>query len=161
MQVSLIVAIADNDVIGKRGSLLPWRLPADLVHFKQITIGRPIIMGRTTYETIGHPLPDRLNIIISRDEKYVAEGCTVARSIEEALDLARDKGEVFIIGGAAIFEQTQSLASKIYLTRVHASPEGDVFFRYDHEYWRETDIETHPADNKNQYAYSFSILTRQ
>ncbi len=163
MHISLIVAIADNDVIGKKGTVMPWRLSSDMAHFRRLTSGHPIIMGRTTYETIGRPLPDRQNIIVTHDQDYKADGCTVVNSIEAALRSAQDTetDEVFIIGGGAIFDQTLSLASKIYLTRVHASPDGDAFFRYDPQYWQESDIESHPADDKNQYPFTFSLLTRQ
>jgi dihydrofolate reductase len=159
--ISLIVAVADNDVIGKKGSLLPWRLSGDLAHFKQVTTGHPVIMGRATYETIGQSLAGRQNIIITHDRDYTAEGCEVVHSVEEALRLADGAEEVFIIGGGTIFEQTLPLASKIYLTRVRASPEGDTFFRYDPEQWSESGVEPHPADDKNQYAYTFSTLTRR
>lgn len=160
MQISLIVAMADNGVIGKKGTLLPWHLASDLKRFKQITMGHPIIMGRTTYETLRQPLPGRQNIIITHDPNYRAEGCTVVHSIEDALQAAQNVAEVFIIGGAAVFEQTLPLASKIYLTRVHAAPGGDAFFHYDSRQWSEGNLEKHLADDKNDYDYTFSVLTR-
>ena len=161
MRISLIVAVADNGVIGKKGSMLPWHLSGDLRHFKQLTMGYPIIMGRATYETFRRPLPGRQNIIVTRDQAYHAEGCAIAHSIEDALQSVKEASETFIIGGNDIFQQTLSLASKIYLTRVHASPEGDVFFHFNPDDWLESDQESHPADEKNQYPYSFSVLTRR
>lgn len=169
MLISLIVAAADNDVIGQTGTMLPWHLAADLQRFKQLTVGHPIIMGRTTYETIGRPLPGRQNIIVTRDPDYQADGCTVVHSIDEALQAAAESvtkagsetnGEIFVIGGANIFDQTLPLADKIYLTRVHASPGGDAFFRFNPAGWTESVPEDHPADDKNDHPYSFVTLTR-
>lgn len=153
--------MADNGVIGKKDTLLPWHLSADLRRFKQLTMGHPIIMGRTTYETIRRPLPGRQNIIITRDKDYQAEGCAVVHAVEEALQAAGEAKEVFIIGGANIFEQTLPLADKIYLTRVHAEPDGDTFFRYNPADWTESAPESHPGDAKNDYPYTFITLTRQ
>ena len=162
MSISLIVATADNDVIGCSGTMLPWHQAADLQRFRQLTKGHAIIMGRTTYETISRPLPDRQNIIVTRDQDYQAEGCTVVHSIKEALEVAAGNEEIFIIGGAKIFEQTLPLADKIYLTRIHASPEGDAFFRYNPGEWTEAETpESHPADAKNDHPYSFLILIRK
>lgn len=161
MQISLIVAVADNGVIGKKGTMLPWHQAADLKRYKALTIGHPIIMGRTTYESIGHPLPGRQNIVVTHKADYEAPGCTVAHSIDEALQAARASDEIFINGGEAIYEQTLARASKIYLTRIHASPDGDAFFRFNSADWIETELESFPADERNQYPYSFSILTRQ
>lgn len=159
--ISLIVAVAENGVIGKKGVIMPWRLPGEQARFKAITMGHPIIMGRTTYETIGRPLPGRQNIIVTHDPAYKAEGCEVVHSIEQALQIAQDSEEIFIIGGNSIYEQTMPLATKLYFTRVHASPEGDTFFRYDSAEWTEISRERHPADDKNQYDYTFSVLTRR
>lgn len=158
--ISLIVAVADNGVIGKTGEMLPWRLSADLKRFKELTLGHPIIMGSTTYESIGRPLPERQNIVLSREDSYQAEGCTVVHSIDEALAAAESQ-EIFIIGGANLFAQTLPLADQIFLTRVHAQPEGDVIFHFDESQWQEGPAEDHPADEKNQYPYSFSLLTRK
>jgi len=155
MTISLIVAVAENGVIGKTGTMLPWRLPADLKRFKEVTTGHPIIMGRKTYETVGRPLPGRQNIIITRNPDYKAEGCEVVSSLPEALEAAKNSEEVFVIGGGQLFEQALPLANKLYLTLVHASPEGDVFFSYDPADWQEISKESHEADEKNQYSYSF------
>src|SRR5256885_2083203 len=127
--ISLIVAVADNGVIGKTGQMLPWRLPADLAHFKQITMGHPIIMGRKTYQTIGRPLPGRTNIVVTRDQHFVAPGYTVAHSLEKALEV-EESTEQFVIGGANLFEQALPLADKLYLTEVHSNPEGDIKFSF-------------------------------
>jgi dihydrofolate reductase len=192
MQISLIVAVADNEVIGRKGSVLPWHLGAELQRFKKITMGHAIIMGRATHETIGRALPGRHNIVISRNSGYQAEGCTVVDSVEAALRVAgeidKDRAavivetdgaiskirktgmanetdgatnEVFVIGGADIFVQTLPRADKIYLTRVHASPVGDTFFRYNSANWVEGAAEFHPADDRDDFAYTFAILTRK
>ncbi len=161
MHIALIVAAADNGVIGKKGTMLPWHLRADLQRFKQLTAGHPIIMGRTTYETIGRPLPGRQNIIVTRDPAYQAEGCSVVHSIDEALQAAGPADEIFVIGGASIYEQTLPIADKIYLTQVHAAPEGDAFFKYDPGDWLETASESYPADDINDHPYSFVTLERQ
>lgn len=161
MHISLIVAMADNGVIGKKGMLLPWHLAADMQRFKQLTMGHPIIMGRTTYETFRRPLPGRQNLIVTRDPEYQAEGCTVVHSIEEALEVANETDEVFVIGGANIYQQTLPLADKIYLTWVHAEPEGDTFFHYDPADWNESAAEPHPADAKNDHPFTFVTLTRK
>ncbi len=157
MKVSLIVAVAENGVIGKNNEL-PWRLSADLKHFKRITTGHHIIMGRKTFESIGKPLPNRTSIIITRQLDYEQEGCLVANSIEQAIELAKQNGETkaFIIGGGQIYESSLELADKIYLTRVHAEIEGDAFFpSLDSTRWKETSREKHEADKKNQFDFSF------
>jgi dihydrofolate reductase len=163
MLVSLVVAAAENDVIGRRGTMLPWHLRADLVHFRELTTGHPIIMGRKTYQTIGRPLPGRHNIIVSRNTAYKADGCSVVGSLDEALKLAAADGtdEVFVTGGGTIYDQALPLANKIYLTRVHASPAGDVHFRYDPKEWREDSREEHVADNQNEHAYTWLTLVRK
>jgi len=163
MTISLLVACAENGVIGKQGQLLPWRLSSDLKRFKELTMGHPIIMGRKTYETIGRPLPGRLNIVVTRDPNFAAEGCTVVHSVGNAIDkaTAADSNEIFIIGGGVIFEETLPLAHKVYLTEVHATPDGDTFFRYNKADWNEVDRQDFAADDKNQYPYSFVTLTKK
>jgi dihydrofolate reductase len=161
MTISLVVAAAENDVIGKRGTLLPWHLRGDLLHFKTITTGHPIIMGRKTFQTIGRPLPGRHNIIITNNPEFKAEGCSLVDSLDAAIELAaKESDEVFITGGGKIFEQALPKANKIYLTRVHAQPHGDVYFHYDPAEWRETDHEKHSADGQNDHDYTFITLTR-
>jgi len=161
MKISFVVAVADNGVIGRDGGL-PWRIPGDLKFFKAQTLGKPVIMGRKTWDSIGRPLPGRTNIVITRDSNYVAEGALVAGELEEALELARAEGpeEACIIGGAQIFDQAFSRCDKIVLTEVHAAPEGDVVFPdFDRAGWKETWREEHPAEG-DQPAYSFVILER-
>ena len=136
-KLSLILAIADNDVIGLNGKL-PWRIPEDLRFFKSTTMGHAIIMGRKTFAEVGKPLPGRRNIVVSRTADAF-EGSELARSVEEAIDLARKTDdEPFVIGGAAIYEAAMPLATRIFLTEVHQRPEGDTFFHLDRHGWRET-----------------------
>nr|AIA15160.1 Dihydrofolate reductase [uncultured bacterium] len=156
------MAAADNDVIGNsKQTALPWHQATDMARVCQITKGHPVIMGRTTYETMGKPLPHRQNIIVTRKEGYTAEGCDVVHSLDEALTVAESNPEVFIIGGGEIYQLAMPKADRIYLTRVHARPEGDVFFTYDVAEWIETSREDYPADETNQYPYSFINLTRR
>ncbi len=162
MLISLIVAAAENNVIGRDNQLI-WRLPADLAFFKQKTTGHTIIMGRKTYESMGRALPNRTNIIISRQQDFNAIGGSLASSLEEALEKVTDKNEeVFIIGGAEIYRQALPIAEKIYLTRVHAQFEGDTFLpEITPADWRETFREKHQPDDKNPYPYSFIELVRR
>lgn len=162
MIISLIWAMADNHVIGKENRL-PWRLSGDLQYFKRTTLGKPIIMGRKTFESFGaRPLPGRQNIVITRDTAYQAEGADVVHSIEEALERAGDADEVFIIGGAQLYEQMIGRADRLYQTRVHATPAGDAFFPfYDESPWQLISIEDHVADDKNDHDYSFWLFKRR
>jgi dihydrofolate reductase len=163
MKVSLIVAVAENGVIGKNNEL-PWRLSADLKHFKQITTGHHIIMGRKTFESIGKPLPNRISIIITRQADYTQAGCLVANSIEQAVELAKqnEETEAFIIGGGQIYDSSLELADEIYFTRVHAEIDGDAFFpKLDSEKWIEISREKHDADEKNQFDYSFVEMKKK
>lgn len=160
--IVLVVAVAENGVIGRDGGL-PWHIPADLREFKRVTMGKPIVMGRRTYESIGRPLPGRANIVVSRDPGFGPPGVTVVRSVAEALDAARFAAkaagaeEICIIGGAAIFAEALPLADRIRLTEVHASPEGDVRMPgFSRRLWRETARQDHPGDP----AYSFVTLER-
>ena len=160
MIVSIVVAIAENNAIGKNNQLL-WHLPADLKHFKNITTGHTVIMGRKTYESVGKPLPNRRNIIITRQDITV-EGCEVVKSIEDALALCADEEEVFIVGGADIYKQSMHLTNRIYLTVVHQKFEADSFFPEIHyEEWLETEQEDHEPDEKNKLPYSFITLERR
>lgn len=133
LPVAIVVAVADNGVIG-RGNTLPWQLPDDLQHFKRTTLGRPIIMGRKTFESIGRPLPGRLNIILTRDDAWRVEGVTVAHSMEEAIDIAEGQAlidgadNVMVIGGAEVYRQALPFASRAFLTRVHGNVSGDAYF---------------------------------
>lgn len=158
--ISVIVAVAENGVIGKAGKI-PWKIPADWAYFKNTTIGHPVIMGKATYEGIGEPLPGRKNIVISNTEGYKAEGCTVVNSLPEAIKAAGEDKEIFIIGGASIYEQALPMTDRLYLTKVHASPEGDRFFKYNESHWIEISKEPHKADEKNQYDYDYIVLERR
>ena len=162
MLVSIIVAIAQNHVIGKDNKLI-WHLPNDLKFFKATTTGHPIIMGRKTFESIGKPLPNRINIVISRDANLKIEGCICTTSIPEAVEVARNTGakECFLIGGAEIYQQALPLVEKIYLTEVRANVEGNVFFKFDKSSWIETDRSNHTIDEKHAYPYSFVVLEKQ
>jgi dihydrofolate reductase len=160
--ISAIVAMGENRVIGKNNQL-PWRLPADLKRFKSLTTGHPILMGRKTYESIGKPLPNRTNIIISRNAGFEAPGCIVVSTFDDAL-LAAGRGEskeIFIIGGAEIYKQLLPRTERLYLTIVHHSFEGDAYFtEFDKSDWREVKREDCEADAENPYAYSFLVLER-
>ena len=157
MIIAIMAAVAGNGVIGKDNDLA-WHLPADLRHFKRTTTGHYIIMGRKTFESLGKPLPNRTNIIVTRNPDYRQEGAIVAHSLQAALDLAErgDQEKVFILGGGEIYRQAMSLADYMYITEVHAEFEGDTFFpEIDMSVWKEVRREDHPADEKNAYAYSF------
>ena len=158
--LSIVVAVARNGVIG-RENRLPWRLPADLRHFKQVTMGKPMIMGRRTWESLPGLLPGRRHIVLSREPGYLAEGAEVATSLEQALELAGDAAEVMIIGGARLYEQALPLAQRLYLTEVDAEIEGDAHFpEFDSSCWRETASSEHPADERNEYSCRFRVLER-
>lgn len=160
MEISIVVAIASNGVIGREGGL-PWRLPADLAHFKAITMGKPIVMGRLTHESIGRPLPGRENIVVSRSPAYQAQGCRVVQSLNEVRDTEKNATELMIIGGARLYAESLSMATRLYLTEVHAEPEGDVYFPdFDRQQWQELDRKYNRADRDNEYDYSFVTLSR-
>lgn len=160
MRISIVVAAAENSVIGKGGAM-PWHLPADLAHFKSLTMGHPIVMGRVTHESIGRALPGRRNIVVTSNPKYMpADGAVSAPSLHEALEKLKNEDEVFIIGGANIYEQALPLADRIYLTRIHAKVDGDRFFNYYPNEWKVISKNSHPADDKNPYPRDFLILER-
>ena len=152
--------MAENRVIGINNTL-PWHLPADLKHFRQITTGHHVIMGRRNYESIGKPLPNRTNIVVTRNRNYRAPGCVVTHSLEEALEHAHADPEIFIIGGAELYRQSFAHADRLYLTLVHAKIAGDTRFPdFDPDQWNEIMRERHEADDKNPYAYSFLMYDR-
>ena len=158
--ISIIVAISENNAIGKDNQLL-WHLPADLKHFKEITTGHTIIMGRKTYDSIGKPLPNRRSIVITRNSELTIEGVEVVTSLDDAIALCAQDEEVFIIGGAEIYQQSLPVTNRIYLTRVHQKYDADAFFpTLNPEAWREIDSITYQADEKNSVAYTFSTLER-
>lgn len=161
MIVSAVVAIAEDNGIGKNNQLL-WRLPADLKHFKEITTGHTVIMGRKTYESVGRPLPNRRNILITRKTDLEIPGVTVVNTLQQALDLCSDEEEVFIVGGAEIYKMAMDATNRIYLTVVHGTFDADTFFpAIDRNVWKETAEEKHEADEKNPFAYTFSTLVRK
>lgn len=158
--LSMIVAHADNRVIGKDNDM-PWYLPADLAYFKKTTLGKPIIMGRKTYESIGRPLPGRKNIVISRDDEYRAEGVEVVGSVEAALALVSDVEEVMVIGGGAIYKHCLPAAQRLYITHIDANIAGDTYFpEYDLNEWRLAVSEVKAADDKNNYQLRFNVYER-
>lgn len=160
-QTIIVVAISENNAIGKDNQLL-WHLPADLKHFKNITSGHTIIMGRKTYDSIGRPLPNRRNIMITRQTGLELDGIEVVNSLDEALALCKDENKVFVIGGAEIYKQALPLAHKVELTRVHQEFDADAFFpELDNETWKEIWKEDHLPDEKNKFAYTFSTLERR
>ena len=161
MKLSIIVAMSTNHIIGNENNL-PWRLSSDLMHFKKITMGKPIVMGRKTHESIGRPLPGRDNIIITRNLYYEADGCAVVHSTEEVEKLCQQHDEIMIMGGAEIYRYFLPLAERLYVTEVHAEVEGDtVFPEFDPDEWIEVRREDLKADEKNQYDYSFVVFDRK
>lgn len=163
MKLSMIVAVAENGVIG-RNNALPWYLPNDLKYFKQTTMGKPVIMGRKTYESIGKPLPGRTNIVITRQADYQPEGVKVVNSVEAARELAESvclidgQEEAMIMGGAEIYTVALPHTDRLYLTEVHADVEGDAFFpEYDKSLWQEVAREDFAAEGPNPYNYSFVV----
>ncbi len=163
MQISMIVAADEHNVIGGHNTLL-WHLPADFARMKQITMGHPLIMGRKTHESIGRALPGRRNIVVTHQQDAHFPGCEVVSSLEEAFEVTKhdESDEVFIFGGAEIYKQAMPFAGKIYLTRVHGTFDGDVFFpEIDEREWKEVFREDHEADGQNPYAYSFITYERR
>lgn len=161
MILSLIVAMDEDRVIGRDGAM-PWHLPADLKHFKETTLGKPVIMGRKTFESIGRALPGRRNIVLSRNPEYGAEGCETVASLEDALALCAGADEVMVIGGEKVFAETLPLADRIYLTRVHGHFHGDTRFpAFDHDEWEVAHIHNRPADERNPYPLTFIELHRR
>ena len=159
MILSLVVATDENNVIGKDNKL-PWHLPNDLRYFKNLTWGMPILMGRKTFESIGKPLPGRKSIVITRDQDWNYEGVEVVHNIDDAIDKAKeyDVKEIFVIGGAEIFNTSFSSATRIYLTRIHHNFEGDVYFpELNNEDWNLIQNKPCMADDKNAYAHSFQV----
>ncbi len=159
MIISMIAAMADNRIIGKDNQM-PWHLPADFVWFKRCTMGKPVVMGRRTYESIGRPLPGRQNIVISRDEALSIEGVTTVTSIEQALKAAGDVEEVMIIGGGAIYAACLPMANKLYVTHIEAAIDGDTQFPDWGDEFKETYSERYQADEKNAYNMRFTVLEK-
>jgi dihydrofolate reductase len=166
IRLSLIVAMASNRVIGRENGL-PWRLPKDLAYFKRITMGRPIIMGRKTFDSIGRPLPGRCNIVVTTQSSWTREGVLVAHSLEQAIDLAHDSAralgvdEIMLIGGESLYKQALSSANRLYVTEVHGDVLGDAYFpKYPTGNWLEMSREDYFADIDNPFNYSFVVYSR-
>lgn len=168
MKISIIVAASENNVIG-RNNTLPWHLPDDLKFFRTKTAGHPVIMGRKNFESIvaaiGGPLPKRRNIIVTRNSEYTAEGCDVVSSLHEAVQYGRkeiDSAEMFIIGGGDIYKQALQIADTIYLTRIHAWIQGDVYFpEISPDIWEEVEKKEHTADAVHKFAFTFFTYKRK
>ena len=153
--------MARNRVIG-RDNQLPWRLPADLAYFKRVTLGHPVVMGRRTYESIGRPLPGRLNIVVSRNRSFQAPGCTVVPTLDAAWKAAGDAPEVSVIGGTSVFAEALPVADRIHLTEVEAEVEGDTFFpEFDRSQWTEREVMRQPADERHAYPFRIVVLERR
>ncbi|MCY0965184.1 dihydrofolate reductase [Parathalassolituus penaei] len=167
MKLALIVALARNHSIGLNNQL-PWHLPEDLRYFRAVTMGKPVVMGRKTHESIGRPLPGRPNIVISRQSGYQSDGVAVVESLEPAIQLAArlalqaEAGEAIIMGGADIYRQVLPLVDRMYLTEVHADFDGDAFFpQFDRSEWEEVQRVDHAGSGDNPVPYSFVILDRR
>ncbi len=162
MKISLIWAMDENRLIGSNNRL-PWKLPADMKWFRQHTLGKPIVMGRKTYESFGaRPLPERTNIVITRDNGYRSEGAVIVHSIDEAIKKAGDVDELMIIGGASFYEQMLPRAEGLYITHVHGQFDGDAWFpEFNLDDWREVESHAHAADDRNSHACTFVIYERK
>jgi dihydrofolate reductase len=159
-RLELVVAVARNGVIG-RDNGLPWRLPDDLRHFKRTTIGRPVLMGRRTWQSLGKPLPERLNLVLTRDPAFAAPGATVVHTLDAARAAAGAAEALMVIGGADLYRQVLTDAAVLHLTEVHADVDGDVRFPdFDRGRWRETWREEHPADERHALPFAFVRLER-
>ncbi len=161
MKLSLIAAVSRNNVIGKDNKM-PWHLPADLQFFKTITLGKPIIMGRKTWESLGRILPGRRHIVVTRNKDYTAEGVEIVLSADAALKQASNVDEAVIIGGAHLYEEMLPLTDRLYLTEIDAELEGDTFFpEWNKKEWKVVSREAHPADEKNSFPYRFVVYERR
>ncbi|HEX6928254.1 MAG TPA: dihydrofolate reductase [Gammaproteobacteria bacterium] len=165
MKISFIVAVGDNRAIGKDGGM-PWHMPADLAHFKRVTMGKPMLMGRKTFESIGRPLPGRDSIVVTHDENWRAEGVMVAHDIDTALDMAakaakaRGADEIAVIGGASLYKALMDRAHILYITELHSRFDADTYFPSIGFGWEEISREKHDADERNPVAWDFVVLTR-
>ena len=160
-RISLIVAMAKNRVIGANNAL-PWHLPADLKHFKSLTMGHHIIMGRKTHESIGRPLPGRTSVVVTRNAGYSMPGVIVANSLEAAIAACGDDEEIFVIGGSDVYRQAIKIADRIYLTEIDAEISGDAHFtEFDVNAWRETSRDSHSPDETNPFPYHFVVYDKK
>ena len=161
MILTLVLAMSANRVIGRDGDL-PWRLPEDLKHFKRVTMGKPVVMGRKTWDSLGKPLPGRQNIVITRQKDFVADGCDVVACPGDALRVAAGADEVMVIGGGEIYRAFLRVADRVYLTRVHADVDGDARFpELPANTWQRTSSEVHEADDANEHPFTFEIYERK
>ena len=159
MAIAIISATSENNVIGKDNDL-PWYLPADLAHFKNLTSGKHIVMGRKTYESVGRPLPNRINIVVSRNPDFIANGCETASSLSDAIKITGGK-DLFVCGGSEIYKQALEVADIMYLTRIHAVVEGDTYFPdFNDSLWTIVERKDFLPDDKNKYSYSFITYKR-
>ena len=161
MRISAIFAMSENRVIGKNNQL-PWHLPADLRHFKSLTMGKPILLGRKTYESIGRPLPGRCNLVMTRDAQFQAPGCVIVNSLETALLAAGYSDEIMVIGGAILYQHLLPRTQRLYMTVIHHEFEGDTYFpELNMSEWNEIDRIDYDADEENKYSYSFITCDRK
>jgi dihydrofolate reductase len=157
--LSIIVAVTDNGVIGTDPPQNLWKAEADHAYFQRITAGHTVIMGRKTFDAMGGPMPDRRNIVITSQTDFAAAGCEVVHSIKEALQLIDNNQESFVIGGGGIYAQALPFVDKLYITEIHGVVEGSVTFTFEHSEWTEVSREEHPADADNEFPYSFVVYT--
>lgn len=159
-KISIVVAAAENNVIGHQGTM-PWHVSSDLKNFKSITNGKPIVMGRKTFESIGRPLPGRQNIVVTRNSNWQADGVDVAANLDAAIDLAKNAAEIMIIGGGEIYAQALPMAARVYFTRIHAEPEGDTSFPVlaDQD-WTQSDSTELPQGPKDTAMATFLVFDR-
>lgn len=161
MIISLIVAMDENRVIGYKNKL-PWNLPSELRYFRETTKGKPVIMGRKTFESIGRPMPERLNIIVTRDKNYKAVNCIVVNSREDAIKAAKGNDEIMVIGGAEIYKLFLPIANRLYLTKVHGTFDGDTYFpEFNENEWTKAREKFVEKDNENKYSYTVMVLERK
>ena len=161
MIISLIVAIGENRVMGYKNRL-PWNLPSELKYFRETTKGKPVIMGRRTFESIGRPMPERLNIIVTRDKDYKAAGCVVVNNKEDAIKAAKGSNEIMVIGGAEIYKLFLPIANRLYITKVHGAFNGDTYFpKFNENEWAKSKEKFVEEDNENKYSYTIMVLERK
>lgn len=158
--ISLIAAMANDHSIGKENRM-PWHLPADLKHFKKITLNKPVIMGRRTFESLGKALPERTNIVVTQQEDFIAPNCVIVHSLHDAIKAAGHADEIMIIGGGQLYQEAIKIADRMYLTFIDLNTQGDTFFpKWDERQWQEISREAHQKDALNLYDYAFVVLER-
>lgn len=161
MLISIIVAMDENRVIGYKNKL-PWNIPSELKYFRETTKGKPVIMGRKTFESIGRPMPERLNIIVTRDKNYKADNCIVVNNREDAIKAAESSNEIMVIGGAEIYKLFLPTANRLYITKVHGTFQGDTYFpEFNESEWIKVKEKFVEKDNENKYSYTIMVLERK